>query len=231
MLFSRLFTVTCASVLTAMLAFTAEPGRAGDGMDGTDHSQHVMPAAGDDPHAAHRHMMANNDIRRSVVSYTIPTVELTRDDGRRVTLQHELDDGRPVVLNFIYTTCTTICPLTSQVFGVIQSRLGANAAKVHLVSISIDPEQDTPARLREYASRFHAGAAWQHYTGTVTASATAQQAFGVYRGDKMSHLPVTLVRTAPGASWVRLDGFATAADVLAELGTHAGAMQASGQAH
>jgi protein SCO1/2 len=93
---------------------------------------------------------------------------------------------------------------------------------VHLVSISIDPEFDTPARLREYASKLGAGPGWRHYGGTLAASLAAQRAFGVYRGDKMSHAPTTLVRTAPGAEWVRFDGFATADQLLAELpGAHA----------
>ena len=51
----------------------------------------------------------------------------------------------------------------------------------------------------------------------MSASVEAQRAFNVYRGDKMSHTPVTLLRAAPGQSWVRLDGFATAEDLYAEL--------------
>jgi protein SCO1/2 len=90
------------------------------------------------------------------------------------------------------------------------------------VSISIDPEFDTPARLREYARKFGAGPEWQHYGGTLAASREVQRAFGAYRGDKMNHAPVTLVRTAPGKEWVRIDGFASADQLLAELpGVHA----------
>ncbi len=85
------------------------------------------------------------------------------------------------------------------------------------MSISIDPEQDTPERLRDYARTFHAGPAWQHYTGTLAASQTAQRAFDVYRGNKMNHAPAMLVRSAPGAAWVRIEGFATADQLLAEL--------------
>jgi protein SCO1 len=170
-----------------------------------------------DAHAAHHQMMANNEITRSVVTYPVPQVTLVRQDGVGVSLDQEVNDGRPVVMNFIYTTCTTICPLTSQTFRALQDRLGPERAKVHLVSISIDPEQDTPARLTEYAARFHADSEWQHYTGTLAASIQAQRAFGVYRGDKMNHTPVTLLRAAPGEAWIRLDGFATADDLLAEL--------------
>jgi protein SCO1/2 len=173
------------------------------------------PAA--DPHAHHHQMLADRHIVRSTMDYQVPSVQLVRDDGRTVDLRHELDDGRIVVLNFIYTTCTTICPVSSQVFSQLQERLGPDRDKVHLVSISIDPEQDTPQRLRSYAAQFHARAGWQHYTGTVQQSREAQLAFGAYRGDKMSHSPLTLVRAANGGPWVRYDGFATADELLAEI--------------
>jgi protein SCO1/2 len=183
------------------------------------HAQEVAAPAAADPHAAHHHMMANTEVKRSVASYVVPHLTMVRDDGVSVSLDKELNDGRPVVVSFIFTSCTTICPLTSQVISMLQSKLGEERNKVHLVSISIDPEQDTPARLREYAARFDAGANWQHYTGSLRSSIEAQQAFDVYRGDKTNHSPVTLVRAASGNTWVRLEGFATADALLAELGT------------
>jgi protein SCO1/2 len=161
-------------------------------------------------------MLEQTDVRRSTASYSVPDLRLVRQDGVVVSLPHELDDGRPVFLDFIYTTCTTICPLSSQVFAMLQRRLGPDAPKVHLVSISIDPEQDTPARLRDYAGRYQASSSWQHYTGTAEASIATQRAFNAYRGDKMNHAPLTLYRTAPGQPWVRLEGFATAEQLLGE---------------
>jgi len=154
---------------------------------------------------------------RTVEDYQVPSIPLVRDDGSEVTLDDELDDGRAVVLNFIYTTCTGICPLASQIFSELQRALGAERDHVHLVSISLDPEEDTPARLRDYAKRFAAGPGWQHYTGATGASVAAQRVFDVYRGDKMGHTPVTLVRRAPGAPWVRFDGFATPDVLIKEL--------------
>jgi protein SCO1/2 len=165
---------------------------------------------------AHHHLAAP-ETKRSVVDYKIPEVKLVRDDGKAVELSRELEDGRPVVLNFIYTTCTSVCPLTSQTFADLQGKLGAQRDAVHLVSISIDPEQDTPARLRAYAEKFGAGPQWQHYTGTVAASLAAQRAFNAYRGSKMDHAPVTFVRIAPGNRWIRIDGFATADQLAGEL--------------
>ena len=148
-------------------------------------------------------------VSRSTVTYETPDVSLVRADGKRVSLPQELDDGRPVLLNFIFTTCSSICPLTSRTLEEFQRKLGREASKVHLMSISIDPEEDTPARLTAYARKFHAGPAWQYYTGTVAASIAAQRAFDVYRGEKMSHTAVTLMRATPGKPWLRIEGFVT----------------------
>src|SRR6266513_913716 len=148
-------------------------------------------------------------VSRSSVSYEPPAVTLVRADGKSVSLPRELDDGRPVLLNFIFTTCSSICPLTSRTLEEFQRKLGREASQVHLMSISIDPEQDTPARLSVYARKFHAGPEWQYYTGSVAASIAAQRAFDVYRGEKMSHTPVTLLRSTPGKPWLRIEGFVT----------------------
>jgi protein SCO1/2 len=161
-------------------------------------------------------MAAAATVSRSRVSYQTPDVSLVRQDGRAVSFPRELDDGRPVVLDFIFTTCSSICPLASRTLEEFQHKLGREAAHVHVVSISIDPEQDTPQRLTEYAREFHAGPQWQYYTGTVAASIAAQRAFDVYRGEKMSHTPVTLVRAAPGKPWLRIEGFVTPDQLLSD---------------
>ena len=180
----------------------------------------ALPAQGQDDHMdadASAAASSTEATRRMFVEIAIPELKMVRQDGAQVSLDKELNDGRPVVLNFVYTSCTTICPVSSQEFSLLQEKLGKAQERVHLVSISIDPEQDTPARLREYAGHFRAGKDWDYYTGDPAASLKAQLAFGVYRGDKMSHVPVTLLRTAPGNQWVRLDGFATAEQMHAEL--------------
>jgi protein SCO1/2 len=177
----------------------------------------VAWAEGEVMDAQMRHSSASDsDVRRSQAQYVIPHVTLVREDGKSVDLATELNDGRPVVVNFVYTSCTTICPMSSQVFEQFQKDLGTARGGVHLVSISIDPEQDTPARLRAYAAQFHAAKGWNHYSGTVAASVAVQRAFDAYRGDKMSHIPLTLVRSAPGKPWVRFDGLARADDLMAE---------------
>lgn len=156
---------------------------------------------------------------RSTASYTVPSVSLLRDDGKAVFFPKEIDDGKPVVLNFIFTSCASICPVMSQIFSQLQDQLGGDQAKVHMASISIDPERDRPARLNEYAKRFHAGPQWHYYTGTEQASLAMQRAFEAYRGDKMDHTPVTFLRARPGSAWVRFDGYASPDELASEVRT------------
>ncbi len=197
--------ILCDAALTLTLTLAAASAMGG-----------TPAAAPPDPHAHHR-QDATRDLQRISSAYALPNVTLTRADGLGVRVPAVFDDGRPVLLNFVYTSCTTICPLSSQVFSQFQEALGAKErARVHLVSISIDPEQDTPARLREYAAQFHAQRGWDHYTGSVEAVAAVRRAFNAYRGDKMSHTPLTYLREAPGKPWVRLDGFATTEDLRSE---------------
>ncbi len=176
-----------------------------------------LPAQGHADHADHVDHAAAPGLRRSVADYAVPDATLLRDDGRRVSLARELDDGRLVMLNFVFTTCTAICPVTSQVFAETQSRLAGQLGRVHMMSISIDPENDTPAQLREYARRFGAGPQWQHYTGSSAASVAVQKAFAAWRGDKMNHQPLTLLRRAAGQRWVRLEGFVSPSELAAEV--------------
>jgi len=167
-----------------------------------DHHHHAMPSEQD-------------GYVRSMATYTIPDVKLQDSDGAGVSLRSELD-GKPVILNFIFTTCGAICPVMSMTFSQVQMALGSERDTVHMVSISIDPEHDTPAALKSYAEKYGAGPQWQMLTGSLDNSIAVQRAFDVYRGDKMNHQPATFLRAGPGQPWVRLDGFASAADILRE---------------
>jgi protein SCO1/2 len=198
-----------ALVLAGGLAWRPAEALAADAPDAPEAQAHHEHCAG----AANTLKRA----RRSTAGYVLPDVKLVRDDGREVSLPEELDDGRAVVLQFIFTTCTTICPVMTQTFARLQEKLRDDHDRVHMVSISIDPEQDTPARLREYASKVHAGPQWRYYTGTVQASIGVQRAFNAYLGDKMNHSPATFLRATPGRPWVRIDGFASADELASEL--------------
>lgn len=190
-------------------------GHDGHGSEHAGHDGH-HEGTGDD-HANHRAMLERKGYERSLRPYTPADVPLLREDGQATTLAAELAGGRPVIVNFIFTTCATICPVLSATFNQVQTILGPEAEGVRMVSISIDPEYDTPERLRDYARRFDAGPNWRFLTGTPGDIVAVQKSFSVYRGNKMNHEPTVLLRGVSGDTWVRLDGFASAADVAEEF--------------
>ncbi len=153
---------------------------------------------------------------RSERSYDVPDVTLVDDGAHPVRLRDALAADEPVMLNFIFTTCTAICPVMSRIFARVPQELGPEAARLRLISITIDPEQDTPKQLRAYAERFGAGPRWRFLTGRVEDIQAVERAFDAYRGDKMNHQPLTLLRAAAGRPWVRVDGFASPADLARE---------------
>jgi protein SCO1/2 len=183
-----------------------------------DHSGHEDAAeeASADPHAQHRHMMGKGGYARSEHRYELPDLALVGMDGKPTTLLREVDIDQPVMLNFIFTTCTTICPVLSATFAQVQRELGPKAAEMRMVSITIDPEYDTPEQLRAYAQRFDAGDQWGFFTGELADIVAIQRAFDAFRGSKMNHEPLTFLRAAPGEPWVRINGIASGSDIVAE---------------
>ncbi|HLP97418.1 MAG TPA: SCO family protein [Sideroxyarcus sp.] len=170
-------------------------------------------------HLHHHHMaMADSSgYQRSLASYDIPDVSLVDAGGVKISLREVLGGDEPVMLNFIFTSCTAICPVMSATFRQVQEQLGEERSKVRMVSISIDPENDTPEKLKEYAGRFEAGPQWRMLTGSVEDSIAVQRAFDSFRGDKMSHEPVTFLRAGGTTqTWVRLDGLASSSDIINE---------------
>ena len=99
--------------------------------------------------------------------FHVPTFELTNDDGRAFR-SSELS-GHVWIASFLYTTCTTICPTLASQLANIETRTALHGDRVLLVSITVDPEADTPERMHAFASRFrHDPLRWRFLTGNPT---------------------------------------------------------------
>jgi protein SCO1/2 len=154
--------------------------------------------------------------RRTVESFKVPDVVLVNQDGKKVRLRSLLETDKPVVVDFIYGTCTTICPVLSAGFASLQKRLGDDSSKVRLVSITIDPENDTPRVMKDYLERYHAKPGWEFLTGSRDDIDDVMEAFDAYFPNKMTHLPLNFIRSPADGKWIRLFGFMSSRDFLAE---------------
>jgi protein SCO1/2 len=162
-------------------------------------------------------LAAEKNYQRTVAKYTVPDVTLVSQDGKKIPFKSYLETDKPVMVEFIYATCTTICPVLSAGFSNLQRKLGPNAAKIRLVSISIDPENDTPQVMKDYLKKYGAGPGWDFLSGSRTAIDAVMLAFDAYVSNKMYHLPLTLIRSPADGSWLRIKGLMGAADLQDEL--------------
>jgi hypothetical protein len=100
-------------------------------------------------------------------SLHIPNVPVRDQDGKRLTFYTDLVQGKTVAINFIFTTCTTICPLSAATFTRVQWELRERVGRdVYLISISVDPVTDTPPRLKAWGEKFQVGQGWTLVTGS-----------------------------------------------------------------
>jgi protein SCO1/2 len=154
-------------------------------------------------------LFAAVSLQAETVSLAVPDVVLRDQDGQRVRVA-ELIRDRIVVMNFVFTSCTTICSPMGANFGALQSHVGRD---VRLISVSIDPGTDTPARLKRWSAQFHAGPSWTLLTGDAADVETLLKAMGVYSANRFSHAPILLVGDGTGR-WVRANGLVAPAEVV-----------------
>jgi protein SCO1/2 len=180
----------------------------------------LLPLSGNAPGQGnaypHQTALAAAAATRTEHAYFVPDVVLTDSDGKTVALRPLTETNQPVMLDFIYTSCTATCPLLSETFAQVQRELGAGAAGLRMISISIDPEYDTPKVLRTYAQTYHPGTQWRFLTGNPKDITEVQQAFEAYRANKMDHAAIVFLRSAPGKPWVRFDGLVDPATLVRE---------------
>jgi protein SCO1/2 len=143
-------------------------------------------------------------------------VELMDQDGRTLKFYSDVLKGKTVVINALFTTCTNVCPPISRNFERIQQALGERLGKdVFLVSITVDPDTDTPAKLKDYAQRFHARKGWSFLTGKKENIDAALYKLGQYVEEKSQHKTVIIIGNESTGLWKKAFGLAAAEDLIA----------------
>ncbi len=151
--------------------------------------------------------------QKSIESYVVPDVTLTNQDGKTVSLKSLLQTNKPVMLDFIYTSCTTTCPVLSAAYANVQNRIAPDTQRVQLVSISVDPVNDTPQAMKGYLKRYRAKPGWDFLTGSIEEIDKVLKAFRI---KEMSYNYFTLIRSSPDSKWTKITGHLNATEVVAE---------------
>jgi len=95
-----------------------------------------------------------------------PNLPVVTQDGKTLKFYDDVIKGKIVLISFIYTNCPDICPLTTARIAQVEDKLGDMVGRdIFFISMTVDPERDTPERLKEFATAFDAGPGWLFLTG------------------------------------------------------------------
>ncbi|MCX7770995.1 MAG: SCO family protein [Proteobacteria bacterium] len=155
--------------------------------------------------------------KRTIERYEIPDVYVVDQNNRKISLKKLLNSDKVIIVDFIYATCTTICPVLSAGFSSFQNKLDSEELrKVHLISFTIDPDHDSPDIMSAYLKRYKAKPGWDFFTGNKNDIFKIIKAFNVDIQDKMSHPPLILMKSPKKDEWVRLYGLMSTKEMIDE---------------
>jgi protein SCO1/2 len=166
-------------------------------------SKPVQPATLQQADAA-----ASSSVKSAAEKY-FSDVELLNQDGQKMRFYSDVLKNKIVIINTFFTTCTSVCPPLNRNFEKLQEALGERLGKdAFLVSISVDPETDTPTRLKEYGRRFHARDGWIFLTGKKENVDWALYKLGQYVETKDDHTTVIIIGNEAKGLWKKAFGLA-----------------------
>jgi protein SCO1 len=151
---------------------------------------------------------------------SLPDVEVQDQDGKRHKFYADLVRGRTVFINFIFTGCTTVCPPQTAILRDVRRRLNADSAaakNVLLISVSVDPLNDTPQQLTRYAKKFELAPGlangWVLITGKSADVTRLLAAFGTAVADPNEHSNLAWLGNDTRNRWTRTSALNSGADI------------------
>ena len=176
-------------------------------------AQQQAPKAPPAPHD-HSHMSTASEEASPARKY-FTDVELINQDGEKVRFYTDVLKGKTVVVNAFFTTCTSVCPPMNRNMEKIQEALGDRVGRdVLLVSITVDPAVDTPARLKDYAKKFNAGPGRIFLTGKKENLDWALYKLGQYVENKDDHKTIFIIGNEPTGLWKKAFGMANVNELV-----------------
>ena len=152
---------------------------------------------------------------RSPAEKYFSDVELINQDGQKMRFYSDVLKDKVVVINTFFTTCTGVCPPINRTLERMQEALGDRLGKdAFLISMSVDPETDTPVRLKEYSRRFHARPGWIFLTGKKENVDWALYKLGQYVETKDGHTTIIIIGNEPKGLWKKAFGLAKADELM-----------------
>jgi protein SCO1/2 len=150
----------------------------------------------------------------------IPDTVLIDQDGQRHRFYNDLVKDKLVLMNSVYTSCPGTCPMQTAIFQRVQRLLGDRLGQdVQMISVSLDPVTDTPARLKEFAARFgiETGKGWVFLTGPKPDVYEVLQAMDLFAPVPEEHTPIAAIGHEPAGLWMKVINLSAPREIVSRL--------------
>ena len=148
----------------------------------------------------------------------VSNLPLLTHNREPVRFYSDLIRGKVVLINVIYTACSSFCSLTTDNLVKVQEYLGSDVGQtIHMISISVDPRNDTPEVLKQYAAAHQVKPGWQFITGNKENIDWVLYKLGLYVEDKLEHRNVLIIGNDGTGQWVKMTGLSDPAQIAAEV--------------
>lgn len=150
------------------------------------------------------------------VALPVPDIEVVNQNGRHVRFNSQVVEGRIAIVTGFFTTCSSMCPITQEKLAQVAKLLGPRLGKdVVIVSVSVDAENDTPARMKEWGEKFHIGPGWTLLSGNRADVETLLKSLGLFVPLPQRHQSALMIGSA-ATGWARASSW-TSSEKLARL--------------
>jgi len=164
--------------------------------------------------AAQSTATAKEDKANPAEAYFTDTV-LVNQDGKQMRFYTDLLKDKVVIINTFFTTCTSVCPPMAKAIERIQGLLGDRMNKdVHIISVSVDPETDTPPRLKDFGRKFNAKPGWYLVSGKKPNVEFVLRKLGQFVETKDDHSTILIIGNLRTGLWKKAMGLAKVDDLF-----------------
>jgi protein SCO1/2 len=158
---------------------------------------------------------ATQAARQSAAQKYFTDVVLVNQNGEKMRLYSDLLKDKVVIIDFFFSTCQGVCLPLNRNLQKVQAALGDHVGKdVHLISVSVDPVTDTPAKLKEYAKTLDAKRGWYFLTGDKANVDFALNKLGGYVDAKENHTNIFIIGNERTGLWKKAFGLARSEELI-----------------
>jgi protein SCO1 len=146
----------------------------------------------------------------TAVELSVPDVQVVNQSGEHVRFNSDVVKGRVAVITSFLTNCSAFCPITQEKLAQLAKLLGDKMGRqVVFISISVDPENDTPEHMKAWGEKFHVGTGWSLVSGKKEDVDALLKSLGLYVAIPQRHQSALLIGSQK-SGWSRVSSWSTA---------------------